>query len=245
MASMRNLDELIDLQDSGWPLVQEWIAKASNPVEVLPADRAWAEATLVALQVTTRSPMGAIALETGGLLVDSGWLRILGSGSARLAGTLLTWNGRGADAIPNPLTDAIIVAHDAVGGVFALNGGAFEGTAHGVFYFAPDSLRWEDLELGYSGFIEFTLDGDLTKFYENERWPGWRKEIAKVNADQGFLIYPPLWATGEPIEKRDRSVVPMAELWRFQQDASRHMKDLPPGTPIRIVVRDEEQGKGK
>ncbi len=76
---MRSLDELIDLQDPGWPLVQEWIAKASNPVEVLPADRARAEATLVELQVTTRSPMGAIALETGGLLVDSGWLRILGS----------------------------------------------------------------------------------------------------------------------------------------------------------------------
>jgi len=38
------------------------------------------KSALVAVQVTTRSPMGAIIYETGGILVDHGWIRILGSG---------------------------------------------------------------------------------------------------------------------------------------------------------------------
>jgi hypothetical protein len=241
---MRSLDELIDPQDSGWSLVQDWIANATNPVAMLPADRARAEATLVALQVTTRSPMEAIALRTGGLLVDSGWLRILGSGSDQIPGTLLTWNGRGDGAYPDPLADAVIIAHDAVGGFFALNGGAFEGTTHGVFYFAPDSLHWEDLGFGYSGFIQFALEGDLTKFYENARWPGWREETAMLNGDQGIFVYPPLWAKGDPVPTRHRDVVPMSELWALGRDWARQMKDLPPGTPIRIVVRGEEHRTG-
>lgn len=239
---MRSLGELINAEDPAWPMVQDWIRAARNPVEVLLADRTRAEETLVALQVTTRSPMGTIALETGGLLVDSGWVRILGSGSPRLPDTLLTWNGEGHSPIPNPLTDAVVVAYDAVGGFFALNGGAFDGTPRGVFYFAPDSLEWEDLERGYSGFIQFALGGDLARFYENARWPTWRADVVQLNGDQGFLIYPPLWAKGEPVAQRHRGVVPMRELWQFGRDMAHQLKDLSPGTPIRFRIKDKRPG---
>lgn len=50
-------------------------------MEILPRDPAAAEAELVKTQVTTRSVMGAVVYETGGILIDRGWLRILGSGS--------------------------------------------------------------------------------------------------------------------------------------------------------------------
>ena len=65
---------------------------------------------LVALQVTTRSPMGAIAFETGGLLFDHGWLRLLGSGSMRLEGDLARWNGLGASALVEAFEGALLVA---------------------------------------------------------------------------------------------------------------------------------------
>src|SRR5262245_55149646 len=39
----------------------------------------------------------------------------------------------------------LVVAHDAIGGVFAVNGGGLNGRPGNVFYFAPDSLAWEDL----------------------------------------------------------------------------------------------------
>lgn len=87
-AISRTLEELIDANEPGWPVAQEWAKNATNPVELLSADRARGEETLPALQVTSRSPMGAISLACGGILVDRGWLRILGSGHERITGDL-------------------------------------------------------------------------------------------------------------------------------------------------------------
>ena len=81
---MKTLSDLINTTNPAWPLIQEWLAEATNPVEILPRDSAAAEAELVKTQVTTRSFMGAVVYETGGILIDDGWLRILGSGSAKL-----------------------------------------------------------------------------------------------------------------------------------------------------------------
>jgi len=75
---MRTISELVDEEEPAWPLVQRWIAKASVDVEVLPLDDPKAgEEALLGAQVTTRSPMGAIAFNTAGIFIDSGWLRIL------------------------------------------------------------------------------------------------------------------------------------------------------------------------
>ena len=82
---MKPLEELVNLEEPGWGLVEEWMRTATNAVEVLPMDSHRAPQELVNMQVTTRSPMGAIVYESGGILVDHGWLRILGSGHARLA----------------------------------------------------------------------------------------------------------------------------------------------------------------
>src|SRR5579864_8923428 len=93
MPALKTLQELINTADPAWPLVQQWIAEAKNPVEVLPPiSDAKREASLLATQVTTRSPMGAVIYETGGILVDGGWLRILGSGNARLPRSVADWN---------------------------------------------------------------------------------------------------------------------------------------------------------
>ena len=140
----RLLTELINTVDPAWPLVREWINTASNTVEVLKTDRARAEKVLLYLQVTTRSPLGAVAFETGGLLVDHGWLRFLGSGDQRLSGNLLSWNMRGQIPESHLLKGAYIVAYDAVGGFFALNGGAFSDKLGTVFYFGPDMLKWHN-----------------------------------------------------------------------------------------------------
>ncbi|MGZ3679379.1 MAG: DUF2625 family protein [Ktedonobacterales bacterium] len=122
--SQRLLDQLIEVTNPAWPIIREWIADARHTVEVLPAERARAEATLMALQVTTRSPLGAFALETDGILVDHGWLQLLGCGHARLPDTLLTWNGLAEPAMGAPVEGGFVVAVDVLGGVFALNGGS-------------------------------------------------------------------------------------------------------------------------
>lgn len=87
----RSVEALINKEDPGWPLVLEWIEKATNPVELLPVDSLRARQALYDIQVTTRSPMGAIVFMSGGILIDHGWLGILGSGSARPSRVLPIW----------------------------------------------------------------------------------------------------------------------------------------------------------
>jgi len=158
---MKTLSELINLDESGLVLIREWAAEAKNPVEVLTCDRPDGERALLALQVTTRSPMGALAYETGGLLVDHGWVRVLGAGCPRLPRGIDTWNGLAGGT--RKIEGALLVADDAVGGFFALNGDGLPGPAGHVFYHAPDRLAWEDTAKGYSDWLNWLFLGDLVR----------------------------------------------------------------------------------
>jgi hypothetical protein len=220
---VRTLGELLS-SDPAWPLVQSWIAGSTRTVDVLQTDRARGEAVLVAVQVTTRSPMGALALETGGILVDGGWLRVLGGGGSSMEGDLARWNGLGDRPIIERSEGLFLVAHDAIGGFFALDGGALGEGKGGVFYFAPDSLEWEDLELGYSEWLSAMLSDRIEGFYADNRWHGWEREVAEAGPDRGISIAPPLWTKeSRPIEKASRRPVPLAELWGLQHDIARQL----------------------
>ena len=209
----RPLTELINIQDPGWTLVQGWVASAKNKVQVLPKTAARADSALLAAQVTTRSPMGAVVYETGGILVDDGWLRILGSGSPALKRDLMGWN-------KDKQKGLLLVADDALGGFFALNGGAFgQNTLGKIYYLSPDNLEWEPLDKGYSDFLVFCFSGNLDKFYNRMRWKNWQREIATLNSNQGIACYPFLFTEeGKNINKVLRKPVPIQELWIFNND---------------------------
>ena len=209
------LHELLDTERSAWPLLQSWLRDAGNPVEVLPPSDPDRSEALVATRVTTRSPMGALIYETGGLLVDHGWLRMLGSGHPRLPRSLPGWNlGRSwsdHDATP----PFLLIADDVVGGFFAINGGPLGEERGNIYYFAPDSLSWETTGAGYSDFLNWCLSGELEGFYQDYRWPGWRKEVQALAGDQGWDIYPPPCTKGPPFGERHRGIVPLDELYRL------------------------------
>ncbi|MDQ0196282.1 DUF2625 domain-containing protein [Paenibacillus wynnii] len=214
---MKSLDELIDESESAWLLVHDWISKATNNVEILAVNQLEAKDVLYKLQVSTKSLLGAVAYYTGGILFENGWLRLLGSGSSLLPRNLTSWNGMDSDGKSSRLPSSLLIADDAVGGFFALNGGAFDGNVGDVFYFAPDTLEWESLDMQYSDFLNWACVGDVKKFYETFRWNGWKEEIQKMDGDKGILIYPYLWAEGDPVSNRARSIVPIEELWNLNK----------------------------
>ena len=214
---MRPLQELINDDDPAWPLVQQWISEATVDVEVLPTTRAAGEAALHATRVSSRSPMGAIALNAAGLLLDSGWLRILGAGGhPRLQRSLPGWNEGRSDGF-------YLVADDAVGGSFAINGGALGPDRRNIYYYAPDSLHWEPCEFGHSAFLEWAMTEKLAEFYESLRWEGWQSEVSQLTGDQAFNFYPFLFAEGPPLKERSRSPVPVAEQYALQLDLQRQL----------------------
>jgi hypothetical protein len=212
---MKELKDLINTNDPGWPIVKEWIGKATNKVEILPVNRQKADSALYQSQVTTRSPMGAVIYETGGILVDKGWIRILGSGSERLNRSLMEWNKGKSFFRTGESPSFLLVADDILGGFFAVNAGGIEKENLGkVYYFAPDNLTWMNTDLGYSDFLIFCFQGDLKKFYEGFRWENWEKDIEGVNGSQGIYCYQTLSTSeGKDINTVSKKSVPVQELW--------------------------------
>jgi hypothetical protein len=230
----RPLDALVDHVDPMWSYVREWITALPYAVEILPVERSVANATLLTLQVTTHATLGALAWETGGILVDHGWLRLLGATSDRMRDGVLAWNGLTTEHVAHLPGQAFMVAHDVAGGFFAMDGGAFGTTTHDVHYFAPDSLTWEHLGCSLTDFVHWALSGDLAGFYASVRWPGWEQEVVEMTGDQGMSFWPMLWAAADRSAGRSRRVVPLREVWDLQQAVAQQVTPLLHKTPIRL-----------
>jgi hypothetical protein len=221
---MRPVEELINNKEPGWALVDTWIKSAKNKVEVLPVDTLKAKTALFNTQVTTRSPMGAVIYMTGGIFVDNGWIRIIGSGSQKLNRTLPDWNkGKSFDNFGEKPT-FLLVADDAVGGFFALNGGQFGEDAGKIYYLSPDNLEWEPLDLTYTDFLNFCFSGDLKKFYDQLRWKNWKAEVSNLDGNMVYNFVPYLWSKeGKNIDKDSRMPVPIEEQYKFNMSMRKQL----------------------
>lgn len=222
LASLLHTDDAIEL-------IREWVADAPHPVELLPCSGEDGERALLALQVTTHSSLGALALHTGGLLVDHGWLRILGAGCARFPRALDTWNHLDREDLR--LRGAMLVADDAVGGFFA-----WFGQPNTVHYFAPDTFIWEDLGLGYTDWLVTMLSPNLEGFYAELRWPGWVDEVSSLDTSHVLQAHPPL--VFEHDGPRSRAAVPVESAWVLGLQLARALEELPPGGKLRFEVVD-------
>lgn len=197
------LDQLLNAPDPAWPLVQQFVGQAPHPVEILPADRAQGEKILLSLQINVHSFMGAIALHAAGLLIDRGWLRILGAGGhPRLQRSLPGWN---VEQLGHA-TGILLIADDALGGFFAVDGGALGPGKGAILYLPPDRLEWEPFAPNYTEFFRWALKSEFGEFYKDYRWDGWEKQVAALTGDQALNAKPYLFTQ----EARDRAAVARA-----------------------------------
>jgi uncharacterized protein DUF2625 len=202
------------MDHSAWAEISAAIAAAPYPVEQLPADPDQAEASLTALGISTRSWLGALVANTGGLLIDHGWLRVLGSGGNGLPDVA---------AKADPALRGLIIAYDVLGGQFAWVPPQ-PGAAPTVHYFGPDVLEWQDLEQGYADWLYAVLAGSLTQFYDTLRWPGWQAEVQALPPDQGITVYPPPWSQeGKDLSTTSRAPAPLVQLASYYQDTAHQL----------------------
>jgi len=215
--SMRNITELINTDDSAWPLVQEWLQAATNKVEVIPVQIENGQEALYHTQVTTYSPMGAIILHTAGILIDNGWIRILGAGgSQQLHRSLPSWNKGKTFTNHGEQPSYLMIADDAIGGLFLLNGGGLGEDLGKVYYLAPDNLTFEPLDLSYTEFLFFCFNGNIQDFYEGLRWKNWQEEVSKINGDEVFTFFPFLFTKeGKDVNTITRKIIPIEEYYNF------------------------------
>ncbi|WP_439697388.1 DUF2625 family protein [Mucilaginibacter sp. AW1-7] len=114
----------------------------------------------------------------------------------------------------------LLIADDAGGGLFAVNGGKFGTDMGKIYYLAPEHLKWEALHIGYTEFLNFCWYGDINHFYAGLRWKEWQADLKKLNGDQAFNFYPFLWSEeGKDINKVNRAVVPIQEVYDFRMES--------------------------
>ncbi|UIR54597.1 DUF2625 domain-containing protein [Sphingobacterium sp. SRCM116780] len=216
---MKTLKELINKKEPGWDLVKGWMKSAKNNFEILPRNPKKADEELLRVQISTKSPMGAIIFETGGILIDKGWLRILGSGSHKLNRGMMEWNKNKTYVHEGEKGGFLLIADDILGGYFAINAGELGDEIGKIYYFAPDTLKWESLGCGYSDFVNWSLNGDIALFYKTFKWNGWEKEVQEVDGNQVFSFFPNLWTKeGKDLNQVSRKLISVEEHFNLTRD---------------------------
>ena len=119
---------------------------AGGDVLVMGATDTSASASLHSQGVTPDSAIGTFAQHCGAVLVDGGWLRLLGAGVPGLPG-LHRANQSPAESPTAPF----VVAVDVLAGVFAVNGGSIPDAAPVTAYVPINSSLAAGSSLGESG----------------------------------------------------------------------------------------------
>jgi hypothetical protein len=182
------------------------------------------EAQLLALQVTTRSLLGAMAYHFTALFAYNGLVVVLGC-------------GRDSSGIPSvsSLTSALrpqlpgaagclAIAFDVYGGLFLLNSGSIAAAAPGhVCYLPPDSPTTTEVESLGIGYQAWLVDWLLTNpsrvylFYCQFLFPGVGRAVLNelTPGREVFSFYPPLFtkeAKTADVSALSRRAVPVSEI---------------------------------
>jgi hypothetical protein len=210
-----------------WLTLVDVLSRSFAAPRILPADHRKARASLLQLRVAASSALGAIALNTGGILLYDGWLRILGGSPCReeqlpSIGQVNDFPAH-VDRMWTP-AEGLIVAHDVLGGIFFLNGlrrgPGRPGVPGEIIYFDPLSLSWTRMGMAHSEWLAWCVSGELPHFYDGRLWPSWRTDVLALRADQGIAVSPSPRSdrAGHEIS---RAVLSMAEILGAQRDAAR------------------------
>jgi hypothetical protein len=216
---MKTIEELTEPGNDSWLSIERMAEHAKNKVEILPSDSAKASVALLQSQFPTNTKLGSIIYYSGGILIDGGWIRILGSGSKKLPRSVPEWNAGKISAMRNEEMFYLLVADDVMGGLFAIKASSvaeIESVGQ-VFYYGPNSLSWQTTGLSYGGFISFCLNGNLKQFYEDFRWKGWQDEVPAIDCNSVISCYPLLW-TREGLQlKANRKQLAIQSQWNMYQ----------------------------
>ncbi|MDR0848203.1 MAG: DUF2625 domain-containing protein [Propionibacteriaceae bacterium] len=208
----RTIEELMAVDDPYFPEFVNQVAHAKNTIRVLPAAPAAGQRVLYRLQVTARSSASGTVLSSGGLIVDHGWLRVFGAGTAALPDVATASHFPAVPGNKPPELPGLFLAVDVLGGQFAIDSGMLASSPGHVCYWAPDNLKWTAFDMKQSQFLEWVCQGDLDDFYQRYRWDGWQDEVSALPLNCGIGFFPFTFTAEFDLATASRSVVPMREL---------------------------------
>lgn len=191
--------------DPAWPALLSRL-EGSGTVWREPSERARL-ATLQAIGVSTRSTLGAIIYETGGISFRDGLIRHLGAAPTTSQRNIQTF-ARSAD-----LSGALVIGDDPYGGLYLLNGGALPGVSGNVVHVPSDTMIADDLGIGHTDFIEWCLTGEVNELYAPLEAVKRSHPPSNFDFTESLSIYPFLWTVeGRDPAQASTRVVPAWEV---------------------------------
>ena len=117
----------------------------------------------------------------------------------------------------------IVIATDVFGGIFAISNGDFEGNEICIWYYAPDTLQWENLNIDYEHFLQWIFTKEFGQFYESFCWAGIEDSVNQIDETQAVLIYPFLWAEECDVNTANKRIVTFSELLKINADNQKNL----------------------
>lgn len=112
------------------------------------------------LGVNEKSALGQIVINKAGILVDN-TIRVYAKGNDINMCNIYHLNLELEQYLGN---QRLVIADDIFGSLFALNKEASKSIKEEIWYFAPDTLEWENLEINYKEFIDWISRNSMDEF---------------------------------------------------------------------------------
>ncbi len=198
-----------------WNEINQIIDNSLFSVDLIHGNEEKGKLIIDKLELNENTFFANVILKIAGIKIDN-CIRILGQGDNQIV-SIQEINAFEL-GMPNKIKGMLIVAHDIFGGFFAMNIGAMNEQLGIIFYFAPDTLNWESLDMNYSQFFQWCMLGNVDEFYESLRWNGWKEIAQVVDFNNGILFYPFLWSKEFDINTVSKKIVPFDELFNINMD---------------------------
>lgn len=205
-----------------WNELLNMINSSKSEIRQIEGEQAVGDKIVKELSLNENTTLATIIYGTAGLTINK-CIRILGQGNTELQ-SICEINDI-IDGVPTKIKGFLIVATDIFGGIYAMNVEEIDGSIGQIFYFAPDTLEWDPLDMKYSQFLYWAVNGNTDEFYETMKWSDWEKYADLTNFNQGILIYPFLWSKEIVIETASKKIVPFVELINVNMDYRRKFFD--------------------
>ena len=188
--------------------IESIIKQSKKKVTVFNGDYETGKKECNELQIPLDSVLSSIVLHSCGITVDN-WIRIFGQNSSSNNG-VFHYNRK--NSYLNRITGMFLVASDVLGGLYAINITKFHDKRNMIWYFAPDTLEWECLDMMYNEFVAWSLQGNTDEFYSSMRWENWRDDVKDITMDSAILVYPFLWSKECDLQKASKKTIKLDEI---------------------------------
>ena len=184
-----------------WNEIGNALKDACNEIEIIRGEGT-ANDVLSRMGINGESTLGQVVSNAKEIYVNR-YLRLCGSGNIESVNEFVRMYYPG---------NKVVVATDLWGGIFVIGNGDFEGHPARLWYYAPESLEWEQMDFNYTMFVEWIASGDVELYYDSWLWYGCEEELEQINSDKSVLMYPFLCSKEFDIATAKRYFVPYYEV---------------------------------